>query len=201
METTGLVSASDSFTTAYFEGQDTLVTVAMRGTIREPINLLNLQIHGLHCYRSVEVPLYLALQLFETQQATISMPEWLKLDRTRAYISNEMESPGLQELQPHFFEVSRRLLIVFREHPDEHASADLSGGATLLAIEFNLNHLFDIRRQKLRDIIDAAIGNRRAPNLTNATKFELIGLDAYKQFSDSFSEIHQLSLYDSAGTA
>ncbi|KAE8303924.1 putative GINS complex protein [Giardia duodenalis] len=201
METTDLAPASDSFTTAYFEGQDTLVTVSMRGTIRETINLLNLQIHGLHCYRSAEVPLYLALQLFDTQQATICMPEWLKLDRTRTYINNEMENPGLQELQPHFFEVSRRLLIVFREHPDEHASADLSGSATLLAIEFNLNNLFDIRRQKLKDIIDTAIGNRLAPNLTNATKFELIGLNTYKQFSDSFSEIHHLSLYDSANSA
>lgn len=201
MNITGLSSTADSFTTAYFEGQDTLVTVSMRGTIRESINLLNLQIQGLYCYRSAEVPLYLALQLFETQQATINMPEWLLLDKTRLYVANEMENPDLQELPPHFFEVSRRLLIVFREHPEEHASADLSGSATLLAIEFNLNHLFDLRRQKLRDIIDAAIGNRQAPNLTNATKFELIGLDAYKQFSDSFSEIHHLSLYDSANNA
>lgn len=201
MNIAGRSSTDDSFTTAYFEGQDTFVTVSMRGTIREPIHFLNIQIHGLHCYRNAEVPLYLALQLFETQQATINMPEWLMLDKTRFYITNELESPGLQELPPHFFEVSRRLLIVFREHPEEHASADLSGSATLLAIEFNLNHLFDLRRQKLRDIIDAAIGNRQAANLTNATKFELIGLDTYKNFSDSFSEIHHLSLYDSANNA
>ena len=108
---------------------------------------------------NVQVPLWLALTLKESNKARLILPDWMRLARLQAAAAEEEDVDGLFAALPfHFVEVAE---VILRAAEDDCAA----DGESAEALSDQLQHIITLRERKLQKGMAQALASTKDPNI------------------------------------
>ena len=127
------------------------------------------------------VPIWLALQLRETEKATIQPPRWMAVGELRAVLAQEQAEPQFAQLPFYWLEVSTILL--------RRAARDVPAISTVRTL---LEDLANVRMAKIRTGLLTLEAASNATGLTGLGAAEVCAVRGFLTTGlDKFREVHR----------
>lgn len=108
---------------------------------------------------NVQVPLWLAVTLKESNKARIVLPDWMRLAQLQGLVAEEEEVPeAFSEVPFHFVEIAEMILRV----AEDDCAAE---GENAEALSDQLQHLITLRERKLQRGMEKALTGTKDPTI------------------------------------